>query len=142
MKTRNLFLVILGVFISIGVAAQNRQGKGKMQGKTPEERAQKQTEHMTKYLDLSDEQSKKISEINLRYAKENETKKEAVKAEREKTKTAKDAELKKVLTPEQYAKFDQKRAENKAKKEAKRAERKEKMKRCMEEQKASEAPAK
>lgn len=137
MKTRNLGLILLGLLFSIAVVGQNDFGwsQGKKASKTPEEKAQKQTEWMKKDLGLNETQAKQVSEINLKYAKEAEARKAAHKAEQVKNKEArkaehdahkakKEAELKKVLTPEQYSTFETKRAERQAKHEAKKAERK------------------
>lgn len=138
MKTRNLFIVVLALFMSVAVAAQNGMGnkQGKGQGKkSAEERAQKQTEWMKTDLGLTEAQAKQVNEINLKYAEEAEAKraahkaeqvknKEARKAERDAQKAKKEAELKKVLTPEQYTKFEEKRAERMKKHEARMEERK------------------
>ncbi|MEL6720969.1 MAG: hypothetical protein AAFP82_19860, partial [Bacteroidota bacterium] len=82
-----------------------------------EDMAKRQTEHMTEFLELSEEQAEKIAAINLKYAKEaqekreemrkkEEKRREAIKAEREKVRTAHNAELKAILTDLQYAKLE------------------------------------
>jgi periplasmic protein CpxP/Spy len=141
MKTRKIIMFAAALLVAMAASAQNVPAKGKRTPKTPEEKAKKQTEWMKKDLQLTDDQAQQIEEINLKYAKKAEARKEALKAEHEKFKGEKEADLKKVLTPDQYAKFDQERKDKQAQKEAKKANRKEKMKRCMEEQKASEVPA-
>ncbi len=77
----------------------------------PEERAGKQTERMNQELTLTDEQYKKVGEINLKYAQKNEAvanadegrmkKMSAIRTNRDQ----KNAEMKKVLTEAQYNKY-------------------------------------
>jgi Spy/CpxP family protein refolding chaperone len=140
MKTKKIIMFAAALLIAIAASAQNAPAKGKKAPKTPEEKAKKQTEWMKKDLQLTDDQAQQIEDINLKYAKKAETRREALKTEHEKFKAEKEADLKKVLTPDQYAKFDQERKDKQAKREAKKADRKEKMKRCMDEQRASKAP--
>jgi hypothetical protein len=85
--------------------------RGLYKHKTPEERAAFQTDRMKTDLNLSDEQTAKVREINLKYAKENqEVFKSDVSQEEKKNKMReiyqrKQDELKTVLTVEQYEKY-------------------------------------
>jgi hypothetical protein len=85
--------------------------RGHFKNTTPEERADFQTNRMKELLNLSDEQTAKVREINLKYAKENqeafnlnvprEEKKNKLRAIYEQ----KQNELKRVLSEEQYEKY-------------------------------------
>ena len=83
---------------------------------TTEQRAERQTERMTKTLSLTDEQKKSMYEANLAVAKKTETQrdhnKEAWKAMREE----REAQYKSILTAEQYQQYVQQRKEMRAKK--------------------------
>jgi protein CpxP len=81
--------------------------------KTPEQRAEKQTEMMSKKLDLSADQKTKIAEINLNTAKEisaiksNTTlSKEDRKAQLNKTRELKHQEVKSILNSDQQVKLE------------------------------------
>lgn len=75
---------------------------------SPDERAQKQTERLTKALDLTEKQAEKIQEINLKYAKidavkkESHGKKNAFKAKN----AAMQKEIKSVLKKDQKEKYN------------------------------------
>lgn len=100
------------------------QDSGVKSDKTPEEKAAHHTQRMTKELGLSQEQSAKVGDINLRYAQEaaavknGSLDKEARKEQAIGLKDRRDEELKLVLTPEQHARMlelrKQKTAEMKA----------------------------
>ncbi|MBS1582933.1 MAG: hypothetical protein JST66_12095 [Bacteroidetes bacterium] len=117
----------LTVLIAGSAAAQ---APGREQ-KTPEERAQQQTELMTKHLGLTPEQVPQVKAINLKYVDrfselrgrprgEESGKKEAVKDLREQ----RNAELKAVLTPEQYDRMIKGQAERQDKRQEQRKQRK------------------
>lgn len=92
---------------------------------TPEERATKRTEHMTKELGLSTDQASQIYTINLTHIIEMDKLREEQKALKEKVKAEKEntrKKIKAVLTPEQNVIFDQKAEEHKKKQEEKRQE--------------------
>jgi Spy/CpxP family protein refolding chaperone len=105
----------IGLMIAIISPATAQEGKptnAKKEHKdlTPEERAQKRTDKMTKELELSEEQAKQVYAINLNDAKEmeairieKEKLKKRAKAQREKSK----AEMDNVLTAEQKVKMEQ-----------------------------------
>jgi Spy/CpxP family protein refolding chaperone len=75
---------------------------------TPEERAKKQTERLTKELNLTEEQATKIQGINLKFAQEGsiqhgeKNKKDIVKGKR----TARQKEIKSVLNKDQNEKYE------------------------------------
>ena len=108
MKGMNSFkgvMITLLLMISIASYAQPRPGK------TPRERAENQTHWMDKNLGLSREQSKKVYDIVLYYAKEADKtarnmppgrekgmEKQGIRIDREK-------ELKQVLSADQYDRY-------------------------------------
>lgn len=80
--------------------------------RTPEERAARQTEMMTRKLSLTEEQNKKVYEINLKSAQQMQTSFQAkdpksMRAAREE----KDAALLQVLTPEQGKRYEEMKKE-------------------------------
>ncbi|WP_243348517.1 hypothetical protein [Parabacteroides sp. FAFU027] len=99
MKTR-LLSVLMMVMIALGAVAQPPRDKML----SPEQRASKQAEMMQKRLKLTDDQMKKVTDINMRFAqKMEELRKEMMKAGEYKYK--KDQEMEKVLTPEQFREY-------------------------------------
>jgi Spy/CpxP family protein refolding chaperone len=112
---KSIVFALASLFV-IAVSAQRPDKKSTI---TAEERASRQTEMMTKQLDLTEEQQAKVKEIHLKHSQQMADHKkqatEAKKQNRENMKTqmeAKDAELKQVLTPEQYEKWQTKKQEN------------------------------
>ncbi|MFI5211937.1 MAG: hypothetical protein ACHQIH_03570 [Ignavibacteria bacterium] len=119
------FLIVLTAFLSsINLFSQQDFNK-----KTPQERAQKQSERMMKALDLSDEQYRQVYDIflihitdadNIRNSSsvndDKDLKKEKLKSLREST----HAKINAVLTPEQQVKFEQIIKEMKEKHKGKR----------------------
>src|SRR5437660_9597016 len=86
--------------------------QGRMQPRTPEEKAQNQTRWMKNNLALTPEQANKAYDINLYYARETENEKNMPpspdkKAQRQGIKRNKDQDLKAVLTGEQYQRYQQ-----------------------------------
>jgi Spy/CpxP family protein refolding chaperone len=120
-KTFALLLGIIAVFSSADLFSQQDFNK-----RTPEERAQKQSERMKKGLDLSDEQYQQVYDIFLKHITEadnirngtsvNEDGKEKLKALREST----HLQILAVLTPEQQVKFEEKIKEMKEKRKFKK----------------------
>jgi Spy/CpxP family protein refolding chaperone len=115
-----IFLAFAAFMLPLNSYAQNNTGEQfrKHRGNTtPEERADFQTNRMKDLLNLSDEQTEKVREINLKYAKENQEvfKSEATREEkRDKLRDLheqKENELKAVLSEEQYEKFRSERNE-------------------------------
>lgn len=123
-KSFALLLIITAFFTSLNLFAQQDFNK-----KTPEERAQKQSERMKKSLDLSDEQYQQIYDIFLKHItdadkirnsssvnEDKSGKKEELKALRKTT----HSKINTVLTPEQQVKFEQLLKEMKEKRKGKR----------------------
>ena len=113
---KSFVLVLVSLFV-FSVSAQRPDKSSKT---TPEDRATRQTEMMTKQLNLTADQQAKIKEINLKYSQQQvgqrSQAKEQMKQNRENMKTqmnARDAEIKQVLTPEQLEKWQAKRNEMK-----------------------------
>lgn len=103
------------------VAKSAKQDRGEKTG-TPEERATKQTERLTKQLELTEDQATKITAINLSYAEKKATAKaattdkEASKAANKTLKAEQAEAIKAVLTPEQLTKYNEKGARKKGRK--------------------------
>ncbi|MDR1714812.1 MAG: DUF4890 domain-containing protein [Dysgonomonas sp.] len=105
MKKLVLFLTIV-LFATSGVFAQQRQRA------TPEERAKRQTETLVKELSLTEDQQKKVYEINLKFAQPladqgKETDREKLRAQFQKNQEERTAAIKAVLTEDQQKKFDE-----------------------------------
>lgn len=117
-------LTTLALAVGMSLMAQDvNAGKDK---KTPEERAAKRTEQMTKDLGLSSEQVAKVNTINLNFARYSSDVEAAgkgadVEGRTKALKAKRDAELKAVLTPEQYTKYEEIRAKKQADKKSKDA---------------------
>lgn len=107
--------------VTVLVCLSQMASFGQQMRRTPEERAQRQTDWMQKNLALSEDQNKKIYNIQLHYAKDIERTREYVPAGGEKRAELrdemkdKDAEIKAVLTGEQYEKYRQLMAERREK---------------------------
>lgn len=101
--------------VGLGAAAHASHHGGKMGHASPEERAARQTAHMTEALGLSPEQAEEVGAINRKYAaKAQEARKDA--ASREDRHGAmremmgqRDEELRAVLDDEQYARLQEMR---------------------------------
>ena len=105
-------LLLSFAFFAIAQQTNNRQFD-------PEKMAEKQTERMVKQLSLNEKQAEQVEVIHLKYAKQQQQRREGLRAEKEarrterqKVRDAKMAELKKVLTPEQYTKLEKANAEH------------------------------
>lgn len=86
---------------------------------TPEERVAKMTEKMSTELQLTEDQKKKILEINLEYAKKRESERQKRMADRNEQMElrkveliAQDEQIQEVLTEEQRSKWVEIKAEN------------------------------
>ena len=103
----NVVLVAIVLFISNNLSAQDKnQQKAE---RTPEAMSQRHADKLKSELNLSDEQTKKIYEVNLKYNREMQAQraeKEKQRSEKmeqlKKKKEQKNAELKKILTEDQY----------------------------------------
>ena len=125
--TMKKLLIIALTVLTVAAQAQDTQ----KERKSAQERAQLQTDRMTKELGLVEDQAAKVAAINLKYAEQAEAlraerqaqmeamrKQEKGKAMRE----AHEAELKGVLSAEQFKQWHAKKEEAKAKHMEKRKE--------------------
>jgi hypothetical protein len=94
-------------FMLVAFSSYAQRGSGNYP--SPEQRAKQQTAQMTEYLKLTDEQAKKVGDINLTYAnKMMETRKEAagdrtvMRTKMEAMMKEKSEALKEVLTDDQF----------------------------------------
>ena len=105
--TKGALFALLLITSSIAGMAQQ------MQKRTPEERAQRQTQMMQHKLALTEDQAKKVYSIILYYATQADDTKAAaaqgnnVRGERKEIKRNKDADLQAVLTGSQYQQYQQ-----------------------------------
>lgn len=104
---QHLFLFL---FLLLGLATQ-AQSMDDFKHSTPEQRAKAQTEYLKANLQLDDQQTQKIAEINLKYAQKMEPVIKGSGGNLSKMKTAKninaqkEAEYKQVFTSDQYKKY-------------------------------------
>ena len=117
-------VLLLGIFTSCSQA----QTRG---DRSPEERAQLQTEMMTEALSLGEDQASRVADINAKYSEKMANIQAQEGSRRSKFQAArglmeeKDAELEAVLTADQYATYQKKKAEMRVKMKEKRKERSE-----------------
>jgi len=110
MKRLGFFLLFAIVFATVSVA-QNR-GMG---NNDPKEMAQRQTEELTKALNLNKDQEKKVLDLNLKNAEQmtalreemmNGGDREAMREKMNKFREEQTAGMKKILTESQYKKYE------------------------------------
>lgn len=114
MKTKLMMLFAVLFLTSTGLTAQNRQQA------TPEERAKRQVETLTKELTLNEEQQKQVYDISLKFSKQrtsqmgSDASREKRREEFQKIQKQQDEEIKAILTEDQKKKYDehQKEAQN------------------------------
>lgn len=111
---KNALMIVLAGLVSFGAFAQDKKTERPVrtgERPTPEKIAEKRTSYMKEKLGLSDDQYKKMYEINLSEARKHQ----ALAAERREKMKAERAELKKqyaaVLTPEQLKKLEERKGE-------------------------------
>ena len=107
MKVNSLIIVMLSVLLPQVLFAQPGRGR------SPEQRAQRQTQLMTDSLALSEAQTAKVGEVNLKYAKKmQEIRKSAdgdytaMREMMQSMRKEQQTELNKYLTAEQAAKWE------------------------------------
>jgi Spy/CpxP family protein refolding chaperone len=106
---KKIILMLFTVVItSVNMMAQGPQD-GNGAKRTPEERASKMTERMTKELVLTADQQTKMKALLFKHEQEREARMKEEKARMEKT----DMDIKAILTPDQYQKYEQKKADMK-----------------------------
>ncbi len=121
---KTIHFLLLLVMTTTGVAGLNAQRGGGMNW-DPEKRAEQQTANMTEKLSLSEAQTAKVKEINLKYAKKMSEARQSADGDREAMRATmlsireeQDKELQTVLTEEQWqqwVKFRDERKENRGK---------------------------
>lgn len=124
-------LLVLLLSNSVAIAQQNNQNRKVRKQMTSEERAQKQTDRLTKSLSLDAEQAKKAHAINLKYGKLQQElmglkSKEEQKSQYKQMRADQNAEYEAILTEEQKAIFNKKQERRTVKKEAKAVKQEEK----------------
>jgi len=104
-------LATLALALCAAAPAFAQSQMDKLKNTTPEERATAQTEMMKTKLSLTPEQTPKIADINLKYAKEMDPILKSSERPFRKAREIRDingrkeAELKQVFTPEQFQKY-------------------------------------
>lgn len=104
MKTRFIALCAAAL---VSVSAMSQEKKTPL---SAEERAKQRTERMKEKLALTPEQEKKINEIYLKEANENDKQRKVIEEQRQKNRERHEkleTEVKSQLTPEQLAKYDE-----------------------------------
>ncbi len=139
MKKKFLFSLVAMMMMVVSVSAQDVPGNTSKNGvinvPTPQEIAKKETQQMTKNLNLTADQQKQIEAINLKYADQRMVtrldvtaegvqnltadQKAQLKADAQKSIAAQEAEFKTVLTDKQYQTYLNNKAAAKAKMAAK-----------------------
>ncbi|WP_299758945.1 hypothetical protein [uncultured Pontibacter sp.] len=145
---KNLLMLALGVLIAgssvaPAVAQDNnktrqeaRMHKHKGERKSPEERAKARTERITKELDLTKAQAKKVEALHLKEVKEREAKRAGFKKSDRKDATARkqmrsemmaahkrhNEEMKDILNKKQYAKYEELQAQKREQMKARHQE--------------------
>jgi periplasmic protein CpxP/Spy len=105
-------LLLIAVLFSIGFAAMAQKG-GQRGSATPEERAERITNKMAEELSLSEDQKKRVYQINLDHAKKRQAEMEARRAAMEADMKAQNQEIEALLSEEQKAKWAEMKAEGK-----------------------------
>jgi hypothetical protein len=105
-------LLLIAMLFSIGFAAVAQKG-GQRGSATPEERADRVTNKMAEELSLSEDQKKKVYQINLDHAKKRQAEMEARRAAMEADMKAQNQEIEALLSEEQKAKWAEMKAEGK-----------------------------
>lgn len=105
-------LLLIAMLFSIGFAAVAQKG-GQRGSATPEERAERVTNKMAEELSLSEDQKKKVYQINLDHAKKRQAEMEARRAAMEADMKAQNQEIEALLSEEQKTKWSKMKAEGK-----------------------------
>jgi periplasmic protein CpxP/Spy len=108
-------VIVMGLFAALTTAA-NAQEKKHREQMSPQQRAEKQTEHLSKALQLTDAQKKSIMEVNQNTAQQAESIRNEQKSNREEFKKLQEARIEKiksVLDDGQKKKFDEMQARQK-----------------------------
>lgn len=114
MKTKQILALLVLLTLSAGLFAQT-PSNGQRNKKTPEERAQMQTDHMAKRLNLTEAQKAKVYDINFKYDKKAAEKRRKTIDEKKAVQLEKRAEMQKVLTAEQMKIYENMQTKNHSK---------------------------
>ena len=109
MTIKNFFKNALMLCILIASSTVFAQ-QGQMPKRTPEERAQRQSQWMQQNLSLTDDQNKKVYDIMLSSAKQMDDARSAggdMRTQMQDINAKRDAAMKGVLTADQYQKYQQ-----------------------------------
>lgn len=87
--------------------------------KTPEKRAEKMTHRMTENLDLTDEQAKRVYDLQLEFAEADKVEREAKKAQR----AEREGKMKAILSADQITKFEEMKSKGEGKRKGRKGKR-------------------
>ena len=102
MKKLMIMAALCGCIATAATAQEATKGKPE-----PKQRAERQTEMMSKNLNLTEEQKAKVAEINLSTAQEIREKGRDNKEQRTAVMVKRDERLKAILTPDQLGKYEE-----------------------------------
>ena len=117
MKAKLLMFIVAGLMIAFTACSQPPQGQGPQGNFSPEDMAKRQTEMIKDATGIDEATTKKVHEINLKYAnqmtelRKKYTSREEMREPMMKMREQKDAELKALLTDEQFQKYKAKQEE-------------------------------
>ncbi len=122
MKKVAVVVAMIGLMLG-GISAHGQVGsetphQEKQMDQSPDQRAEKRTQRMKETLSLTEDQTKKVGEINLKHEVEMESVRVKMRALKEEARVKREAykkELDQVLTEEQRKLLEAKKAENKEK---------------------------
>lgn len=103
---KKIFAAVMALCMMAGTSVFAQQPMKAPMGKerpTAEQMAERKTQRMTQKLNLTQEQSKKLYDLNLQEVKQMQSMREQMRAARQ----AQDARMKELLTPEQYAQWQE-----------------------------------
>jgi Spy/CpxP family protein refolding chaperone len=130
---KKTIVIIFLMMVSLGISFAQTAQTNPRENKSPEERAQLQTDRIVKSLALSDEQAAKLKEANLQQAKKMDALKTEFAHERQEFRkeagnihASTEQNYKAILTPEQYQKYQQNKEKQVEKRKAKINERRSK----------------
>lgn len=120
MNKNILKLIILFTFLFSYNSIHAQDAEKRKAQFTPEQRADRMSNHLQSNLSLTDEQKQKVKDLFL----EQEKKREADQTKRKETREEMDKSLTKIFTPEQMEKYKKMEADRRGKIMEKRKERK------------------
>jgi Spy/CpxP family protein refolding chaperone len=113
-------LIMIATIFSLSFATTFGQRGTQREATTPEQKAEKMTQHLTEQLDLTEAQKDQVYKIHLENAQKRQAEMEARRAEQQAKRTemqegmkAQNAQIAAVLTPEQKTKWSELKESNK-----------------------------